>query len=163
MHESAWAAEPHDVDRIVELAAELRAELVGERGGRVWELADTQPVDPERVHRWLADPTTHVVVGGIDGVALGFAVVHTVAMRDDTRLGVIDELYVEPGAREVGVGEEVLRHGGAVVPGGRLLRRRCERTARPARHQELLRRQRLHGPPPHHHRSLTGDITGDDG
>jgi GNAT superfamily N-acetyltransferase len=108
MHESAWPAASHDVDRVVELAAAVRAEVAGERGGHMWQFADTQPVDAERVGRWLADPTTRVIVGGIDGVVLGFAVVRAVPLRDGTRLGVIDELYVERDAREVGVGEELL-------------------------------------------------------
>jgi GNAT superfamily N-acetyltransferase len=108
MEESAWGAGEADVDRIVELAAQLRAEVAGERGGELWDAADAELVDRGRVCAWLADPAVRVLVGGIDDVVLGFAVTRAVGLRDGTRLGVVDELYVEPDAREVGVGEALL-------------------------------------------------------
>src|SRR5947207_5101762 len=108
MAETAWRAGEGDVERIVELAAELRSDLAGERGGELWQAADVEPVDAGRVRAWLADPATHVIVGGIDGVALGFAVARAIGLRDGTRLGAVDELYVERDAREVGVGEVLL-------------------------------------------------------
>jgi GNAT superfamily N-acetyltransferase len=108
MEETAWGATEADIERIVELAALFRSELAGERGGELWQAADVEPVDPGRVRAWLADPAVLVVVGGIDRAALGFAVVRAVGLRDGTRLGVVDELFVEREAREVGVGEAVL-------------------------------------------------------
>ncbi|HEY3832928.1 MAG TPA: GNAT family N-acetyltransferase [Acidimicrobiia bacterium] len=108
MEETAWGATDADIERIVELAARFRSDLAGERGGELWQAADVEPVDAGRVLAWLADPAVFVVVGGIDGAALGFAVARAVGLRDGTRLGVIDELFVEREAREVGVGEAIV-------------------------------------------------------
>ncbi len=108
MEETAWGAAEADVERIVELAAQFRTELAGERGGELWQAADVEPVDAGRVRAWFADPSACVLVGGIDGAVLGFAVVRAAGLRDGTRLGVVEELYVERDAREVGVGEALL-------------------------------------------------------
>ncbi len=113
MEEVARQAGVHDVDRVVHLASLLRSELAGERGGALWVAADVPPAHPELVGRWIGDPAIHVVVGGLDDVLLGYAVVRAVDLRDGSRLGVVDELFVEGDAREVGIGEvivdEVLR------------------------------------------------------
>ena len=48
-----------------------------------------------------------VVVGTIDGSIVGFGTVEIETLRDGTRLGVIGEIFVEPEARAVGVGESI--------------------------------------------------------
>jgi hypothetical protein len=48
-----------------------------------------------------------VIVGTIDDVVLGFGVVLVEQLRSGTKLGVITDLFVEEGAREVGVGETI--------------------------------------------------------
>jgi ribosomal protein S18 acetylase RimI-like enzyme len=47
-------------------------------------------------------------VGGIDDVVLGFAAVRVELLRDGARLGVLTDLFVEPEARSVGVGEALV-------------------------------------------------------
>ncbi len=56
----------------------------------------------------LAATDHHVLVGEILGAIVGYAVVHVEALRDGGALGVIDDLYVEPGARGVGLGEALM-------------------------------------------------------
>ena len=108
MQETARLAGEHDVDRVVELASWLRSDVAGERGGELWTVADAAAVDHDHVRGWLADPSVHLVVGGIDDVVLGFAAARVLDLRDGTRLGVIEELFVEPDARAVGIGELIL-------------------------------------------------------
>lgn len=76
------------------------AELAELRGGRVFVAREARP-DPVAVD----DDARLVIAGTVDEVVVGYAVVHTEAIRDGSRLGVLSDLYVEPGARGVGVGE----------------------------------------------------------
>ena len=46
-----------------------------------------------------------MLVGTLDDHVVGYGIVQIELLRDGTRLGVIDEIYVEPEARAVGVGE----------------------------------------------------------
>ncbi|MGH9150801.1 MAG: GNAT family N-acetyltransferase, partial [Acidimicrobiales bacterium] len=52
----------------------------------------------------LADPGQRVLVGTIGDEVTGYAVGRLEALADGRVLGVIDELFVEPEARHVGVG-----------------------------------------------------------
>jgi GNAT superfamily N-acetyltransferase len=95
-----------DVPRVAELARLLRSELTELRGGPLW--ADREaPGEPlaDVIMGWLADPRRLVVVGAIDDVVIGYGTVAVETLRTGAALGVIDELFVEPGARSVGVGE----------------------------------------------------------
>jgi GNAT superfamily N-acetyltransferase len=47
-------------------------------------------------------------VGTIDGVTIGYGIVRVEHLRDGGRLGVIDDLFVLPGARAIGVGEAMM-------------------------------------------------------
>lgn len=90
------------------LARALRAELRGLRGGALWERREARPEPLDPAFGALLDSRTAcIAVGTIDGAVVGFGVAEVEALRDGTRLGVISELYVEPGARAVGVGEAV--------------------------------------------------------
>lgn len=107
--EGARGALPGDVDRVVELATEARAALVHERGGPLH--LKTSPT-AEEIDRSLdtaleADDRA-LMVGTYADVIVGYALVRSRPLRGDERLGVIDELYVEPDARQVGVGAALL-------------------------------------------------------
>jgi ribosomal protein S18 acetylase RimI-like enzyme len=106
--ETARPATPDDVTRVVELARELRAELGEYRGGILWANRDVsgEPLD-EHVAQLLASDDALVVVGCIDDAIIGFGAVLVEELRDGSHLGVITDLYVEPAARSVGVGEAV--------------------------------------------------------
>jgi GNAT superfamily N-acetyltransferase len=114
MIEAARPATEADIQRLATLAAEAVGEQAHERGGEVWAVRDARPIPAEASLRQdLADPSTLVLAGTIDDAVLGYAVVHTEALRDGRLLGILTDIYVEPEARAVGVGEvlvdEVLR------------------------------------------------------
>jgi len=89
-----------DVDQLELLEAEARAALVEQRGGRRW-------LETHRAHRhddWLAAIAGSAVdVAEIDEVVVGYLVIDTVS--DVAR---IEDVYVSPGAREVGFGDALI-------------------------------------------------------
>ena len=62
----------------------------------------------ESLRHALTDPDQRVVVGTIDDAAVGLGTVRVVGLADGRPLGVVDELFVEPEARGVGVGEAMM-------------------------------------------------------
>ncbi len=55
--------------------------------------------------------TSHLlVVGTLDGTVMGYGVAHFEQLRDGGLLGVVDDLYTEPGCRELGIGELMMQH-----------------------------------------------------
>ena len=108
--EAARPAGPDDVDAIVALAADLRAELADHRGGALWAAHDAlDPLDAEAIRSRLAGPGLATIAGTLDGHVLAYGLSHTETLDDGRRLGVIDELFVAEAARTVGLGEIVLR------------------------------------------------------
>lgn len=103
--ESARLADETDLPAIRRLATQAREELgAAERGGRLFIGRETAP-DAELD---LADSGRIVVVGAIDATIVGYAVGRVEALRDGGLLGIVDELYVEPEARGVAVGEGMM-------------------------------------------------------
>jgi GNAT superfamily N-acetyltransferase len=107
--EGCRPASSADLDRLAELAELARAELAGGKGGAVWRRREARP-DPLRdsLARALDDPAQHVVAGTVDGATVGYGVARIERLSDGGLLGVVDDLYVEPPGREVGVGEVVM-------------------------------------------------------
>jgi ribosomal protein S18 acetylase RimI-like enzyme len=107
--EGARAARVDDVARVAELARMAIAELRTQRGGRLWASreARAEPLDAS-LEAALTDGVHLVIVGTIDETVIGYGVVHLEHLRDDRPLAVIDDLYVEPDARGVGVGEVMM-------------------------------------------------------
>jgi len=109
--EHARRATPDDVPRLLELGTDLRAELRAMRGGELWETRDARPHGSAAALQDLVErDDACVAVGTIDGVVVGYATVEVEALVDGTRLGRIGDLYVEPAARAVGVGELLAEH-----------------------------------------------------
>lgn len=104
--ESARTAAESDLARVVELAELLATELTPTRGGALWAVRDapSAPLADHYAHR-IADPDALVVVGLLDDQVIGFAVAVVEPLRDGTDLARIEDLFVEAGARAVGVGE----------------------------------------------------------
>jgi len=98
---SAGAA---DLPTLVELARTARHEQADHRGGPllVARHCRSEPLDLAFAEA-LADPTTGLWAGTIDGVPVGYALASA-----DGEIAVIEELHVEPEARAVGVGEAML-------------------------------------------------------
>jgi len=107
--EGVRPATEDDLGRLSELARAAIAELTPTRGGAVWAAREARPEPVEdSLKASLADDATRVVVGTIDGVPVGYAAVRVEVLNDGSRLGVIDDIFVEEGAREVGVGEAMM-------------------------------------------------------
>jgi len=78
------------------------------RGGALWELRDARPEPLDEAFRdLLARPDACLLVGTIDAAVIGYAAVELETLRDGSLLGVITELFVDPEARGVGVGEAI--------------------------------------------------------
>jgi GNAT superfamily N-acetyltransferase len=99
-------ARPEDLPRVAALGRELFAELAPLRGGDLWAARDARPEPLEaNFAPLLDDPNACVLVGTIDEVIVGFGVLLVEHLSTGQDLGRITELFVEPPARAVGVGE----------------------------------------------------------
>src|SRR4051812_2146733 len=79
------------------------------KGGAVWAAREARPEPVEdSLKASLADDATRTVVGTIDDVVIGYAVVRVEVLNDGSRLGVVDDIFVEEGARGVSVGETMM-------------------------------------------------------
>ena len=107
--EGARPAGTDDLPRLVELCRAALAELAPTRGGGVFAAREgrAEPVG-DSLAKALADGEHLVLVGTIDGTAVGYAVASVEDLRDGSTLGCIEDLYVEELARSVGVGEAMM-------------------------------------------------------
>ena len=107
--EAARPATDADVPQLAVLARAGIAELYPMRGGAIWKAREArrEPIEDD-LRRTLASPGTRVLVGTIDDVPVGYAVARLEQLGDGSLLGVIDDIYVDPGAREVGLGESMM-------------------------------------------------------
>ncbi len=106
--EAARPATAADIERLVVLALELRGELRVMRGGPLWEVRESR-VEPvaEMFIELLARDDAVVLAGTIDDVVVGYGTLELETLRDGRVLALIGDLYVEPEARGVGVGEAI--------------------------------------------------------
>ena len=94
---------PSDRDAALALVNGLLAEL----GGTPPPVADTAPVYDRLI---AGDGTGFIAVGEHDGELVAVCTVSFLqALRTRGRYAIIQEMFVEPGARSSGVGMEVLR------------------------------------------------------
>ncbi len=107
--EGARPAGPDDVPALVRLARGAVDELTPTRGGSIWSRREARP-EPldESFEAALAYPDHRVLIGTIDGVPVGYAVAHVEVLRDEGLLAIVDDIYVEPDARGVSVGEAMM-------------------------------------------------------
>jgi GNAT superfamily N-acetyltransferase len=94
---------------LAELARAAIEELRPTKGGELWARreARAEPVE-ESLAADLADDGTLVLAGTIDDAVVGYAVATTETLHDGSLLARVSDLYAEPEAREVGVGEVLL-------------------------------------------------------
>jgi ribosomal protein S18 acetylase RimI-like enzyme len=104
--EGSRPATVEDLPRIAELAELLRHELVPMKGGALWSQREALAEPFEDAYRALLDrDDALMVVGTVDETVVGFGVVTLERLRSGETLGIITDLFVEPDARSVGVGE----------------------------------------------------------
>ncbi len=106
--ESSRLAETKDLNAIVELARALADELIPTRGGELWSKREAPSGDLfSHYERLIAHVGNALFVGTIDEEIVGFASVQIEILADGSLLGVIQDIYVDPDARSVGVGESL--------------------------------------------------------
>lgn len=107
--EGSRLATSEDVPQLVALARGAIEELTPTRGGAIWARreARAEPLD-ESFEAALELPDHIVLVGTIDDVPVGYAVGHVEVLRDEGLLAIVDDVYVEPEARGVSVGDAMM-------------------------------------------------------
>lgn len=105
--EAARRATPADVDALAALVTAEHHELAPQRGGALW-VAAAPPASPERLLAALADPRALVLAGTIDDVVLGVAIARVVHAPGVGAVAIIDDLFVDTEAREVGIGAALI-------------------------------------------------------
>jgi len=104
--EGSRPATAEDVPRIAELAHLARHELVPMKGGALWAAREAVAEPFVDTYGALIErDDALVVVGTVDETVIGFGVVTLELLRNGETLGVITDLFVEPDARSIGVGE----------------------------------------------------------
>jgi GNAT superfamily N-acetyltransferase len=106
--ERARPAVAGDLGRVAELVDAMREELIPMRGGELWAAreAPAEPYDETYGHM-IDAPDGCLLVGLIDDAIIGFGAAKVETLRTGQQLGIITDLFVEPGARAVGVGEAI--------------------------------------------------------
>ena len=109
--EAARAGTSDDVAAVIDLARQAIAELRPNRGGQIWSQREShaEPLGPV-IDAAVAgtDPSVQLVVGTIDDVVVGYGMAHLETLHDGRPLAVVTDLYVDPQARAVGVGEAMM-------------------------------------------------------
>ncbi|MGK2958378.1 MAG: N-acetyltransferase family protein [Acidimicrobiales bacterium] len=106
MIEAVRSADHDDLVDLCDLAAIAVREQVDARGGYVWSQREAIEIPAEPVFvRALYDPAALLLVGTIDSTVVGYTRAHHESLRNGELLGVINDIFVIEGAREVGVGE----------------------------------------------------------
>lgn len=107
--EATRRATAEDIATLVELAKAAIEEKRTQKGGELWARRERRrdPLADSFAAAVAADDQV-VLVGTLDDVAVGFGAAHLETLADGGVLGVVDEVYVDPGAREVGLGELVM-------------------------------------------------------
>lgn len=107
--EGVRPANEADVERLAALCRQAQADMAPARGGAVFVAreARAEPIEDGLVAA-LTDASHRVWVGTIDDTVIGYAVAHVEVLRTGAVLGVIEDIYVEPEARGVAVGEGLI-------------------------------------------------------
>jgi ribosomal protein S18 acetylase RimI-like enzyme len=109
MVEAARPASNDDLPRLAELARAAIDELRPTKGGEVWARreARAEPIEAS-LKADLENSDACVLAGTIDDAVVGYAVAVIEQLSDGSSLARLTDLYAEPEAREVGIGEELL-------------------------------------------------------
>ena len=106
--ESARPASAEDFDFIAEQWERAVAELDGQRGGALLAGSLFRENPKGSLLAAFHDPDRFLAIGTLEGVPVGFASVFCDRDRREP-VGVIEIIYVEPPARQVGVAESIVK------------------------------------------------------
>jgi GNAT superfamily N-acetyltransferase len=103
----ATAADLGTIARLVEAGVSELSEM---KGGAVWASREADaPPYRRRLEEALDREDSLLLAGTFDGVVVGYSLSRVETLRDGSRLGVVEEIFVEAGARGVGVGEALMK------------------------------------------------------
>lgn len=105
--EATRPAGPDDAAAIAALARQAREDARTKRGG-VLLVDEGLRQEPLETTLLTGRSDELVVVGTIDDVAIGYGLVRVTGLPSGERLGVVEELFVDPEARGVSVGESMM-------------------------------------------------------
>lgn len=109
--ESARTATTDDLADLATLVIAAADEKRSQKGGELWFRRERRQDDPQvGLAAALAAPDHELAAGTFDGTLVGYGVARVERLDDGGLLGVVDDLYVDPGARAVGVGEALMDH-----------------------------------------------------
>lgn len=109
LDEAAREAVAEDVADVAWLASTAIAAIADQRGGELWTLREARSLPAHAsIEAAIADDAQLVIVGLLDGVSVGYSMARLETLPDATVLAVIDDLYVLPEGRQVGVGGEMM-------------------------------------------------------
>lgn len=105
---AARPALPSEVEAVAGLAREARHEAQNYRGGDRWMATDAA-AEPLAGHfgALIADPEAVVMAGLWEDAVVGYGWACRVLRQDGSLIVRIEELFVTPGARSIGVGESL--------------------------------------------------------
>ncbi|MCB0977779.1 MAG: GNAT family N-acetyltransferase [Acidimicrobiales bacterium] len=107
--EAARHATAADVDSVASMVRQVTDELRVNRGGAVWSVREAHPEPVEGfVAEAITGPDRVVVVGTVDEVVVGYGMMAYETLHDGSVLAGISDLYVDPTARCIGVGEAMM-------------------------------------------------------
>jgi GNAT superfamily N-acetyltransferase len=107
--ESVRAATADDLDVLATLLRAFVDEQRELRGGAIWAAQEGATLADEGSLRAAIDDHAQLaLLGALDGVVVGALVAHLEVLDGGLRLAVVRALFVELGAREVGVGSALL-------------------------------------------------------
>ena len=106
--DSARAARPDEIGTVAGLAREARQEALKYRGGERWLVTEaaSEPLE-EHFSGLLTDPEAVLVVGIWEDSLVGYGWARRLVRLDGSPIARIEELFVTPDARSVGVGESL--------------------------------------------------------
>lgn len=108
--EAARLAVAADATAIVALGEQGTASLAVQRGGSIWSQREAHS-DLAAVVTAAIDgshDSSTAMVGTIDDVVVGYGLMRMERLHDGAILAVVSDIYVDPGARGVGVGEALM-------------------------------------------------------
>jgi GNAT superfamily N-acetyltransferase len=107
----ARSATADDLAAVVPMVEAAAAEKAVQKGGEVWSRRERRagPV-ADALAAAHQSPTHELAVGTFDDTVVGYALARVETLGDGGRLATVDDLYVDPDARGVGIGEALMDH-----------------------------------------------------